>query len=458
MRDMLFGRRLLIFYLLVRFQRIIRLLLRATWLGAAGYLLAQTADTVWGVLPDSSHWLLVAIGFSSLALLGILIPWPRRERFAWQLDRTFSLQEQVSTAYQVSQVETRNEIGQELLADASTLLPEVRNRVLKRGWFLLRDVVSCLILALLFWLIYLGHQPPVRLEMLPSQPMQLQPLGQDPTAEQIFPSGMPALELAEPADSAPPEPDGDDDLAEAGESSGGSGSGSGPGPADDILRQLGEALGDQAVTYDVGNALQRGNLSEAANALESLADQLAQLSEDTKEKLAQAFAEAAEQLAEIQQPEAQSLSQTLQTAVEALQEDDDLLARDMVDQIATDLRQMAQPAGDAVADINEQTGADWNDTFARPGGSVMAETRERSAAQPIFQRLDGEGSALALGQESDQSGVLSPGRPEGVGDSMTASAYDQLLTGDDSVVQTVLTPHTFHWTWRDVVSNYFSPR
>jgi hypothetical protein len=462
-----FNRRLFMVLFLVWLQRAVRLSLRAAWLGLAGYLLGWSANSLWGWLPAPNAWLVIGLILGCLPLLGFFYPWPRVARLAWRLDRQMGLHEQISAAQQVPPAANTSRVAESLRVDAAGLLSKAGLRVALRGWFLEREVISTAVVTLLFWLIFVAYSAPAAHQLPAVLTLSLVPLGQDPTVEQIFPGGIPGLtpELLAtlPAESSA-------------EASTGRATEDGSLSPDQLqavmaaLQNLGRKLSRQAVSYDMGQALQRGDLPEAARAAEALADQAGELSEVTSTNLAEALQEAAEQLAATDQTgQFQSLTEALEAAAQALRSETGETAQasaDRLDEVAGALRELAeQVQGEAVdGDVAEsgepqdgQNGMDEGATVGR-GAAIAGGHRERGEPQPV-ERLQGEGQLLELSAASNESGALRPGRPPEAGSTTVSGALELVqATGEEMTDSTALTPYYYPWNWRNVVSNYFTPR
>jgi hypothetical protein len=447
-----FKRNLFLLCLLLWCQRGLRLLLRAAWTGTAAFIIGWNVSVQSDRLPDFRASLLFAGIVASFSLAGIFAPWPRLHRLAWRLDRHYGFQEQVSAAWQVIRGRTPGEIAWLLVADAATLLPKARNRILWRGWFLFRELLSAAVVLLLFWLLFgqeLAVTPPAFRQV---EVANLPALGNDPTADDLFPFGIPGLE---------PVPT--ERSSNAGSQAGDSGSGENGGASQadregsgtlspevaSALQQLGKELNRHAVGYDAGDALQKGDLEGAAQALELMADQVDKLSETTQNELADAFREAGEQMDGGTTPAEEALAQSLQKAADSLDGGQKLQARDDIDQIAADLRELDRQVAQ---DMGGGEGVGGSQPGASPG------SRERGAAES-FERLQGEGETLQLGDESEESaGILTSGKEEQNGQGAAGGAVTTLQSGDQEVVVTMLVPYIFQTRWRDVVATYFTPR
>lgn len=429
---MTFRRRLSRLWLLLGLQRALRLLVRAAWLFPAGFILAWALNEYTGLLPGVTSWLLAGAALAAPALLGIGLLRPRPERFAWRLDRTYGYQEQVSGGWQAVRDGSEGPVVESLFAEVGAALSQVRNRILLFGWFLLKDLLSLGIVLLALWLLFLQPPPPPPVEVEAVQVEALPPLGTDPTAAQIFPGDVPGVRTVA-----------DDEGAE--------GATYQTTPAmENVLAELGQALSEHAVSSDAGEAIQRGDLGEAAQALEAMADQIAGLSPQTQEALAEAFGEAASDLAASEIPAEQALAEALEEAGQALAEGDSLPARSSLDDVAAALREMDQQLQASVAALDAEPAGD------EAGAPGFAGERQSSAAED-FQRLQGVGERFELQVGEEQSGMLSGGAEE-AGRAFVGGAFNRILAGDDVVVDNPLLPYQYSWVWRHVVANYFTPR
>jgi hypothetical protein len=445
MNDKLFERQLLLLWFLVWLQRAIRLALRATWLAGGGFLLAWAAHELWGWLPDPRTWLAVAALPALVFIAGIFFPWPNAGRLAWRIDRTFDLREQLSAAWQVMHQQSAGAIAELLVADVRALLPAVRTRVLKRGWFLAGDVVSTIVIVVLFALILRGRSTAAPPDVPPVHQAAIPALPDEPSADEILPLGIPGLEPVASSPSGQERPGSNSEQTEQ------------PVALSDDMRaalnNLGQQLSQLAVSYEAGQALQQGDLQAAAQELEELTNQLDQLARITMEDLAKAFDEAAQQLQQMNEPGAKQLSESMQASANALGQSDKPAASQALAQTASDLRMLgSQMAGDGTGDT-DQPGSGTSDD---PTGSSSAVSRENGEQQPLA-RIFGEEGIFDLFDQNDLPGVLSPGSGTGAGNSASGSAIDRILVADDSVNPSILIPYRFYWKWRYVVSGYFSP-
>ncbi|MGH2538715.1 MAG: hypothetical protein ACRDHL_15100, partial [Candidatus Promineifilaceae bacterium] len=223
-----------------------------------------------------------------------------------------------------------------------------------------------------------------------------------------------------------------------------------PADVQSALRDLGSALSQQAPTQAIGQALRRGDLSQAAQGLGVLSDQAGGMSPLSRLGLSSPFSRAGQQLGGSPSQTGQELSQALQEAAEGLRGDPEQ-ASEALDRLARMLAELAgQGAGEAPQD-GDQGGAG-------SGGSDGSDSagREQGAPQPI-ERLYGESGTLQLAEDEGEGGILGQGLG-GDGDDLAAGDSQQLTISDSRMVTSTLTPYGFYWRWRDVVAEYFAPR
>ncbi len=424
------------------FQRLVRYLLRGAWAGGAVYLLLWGSNEIWGWPDDSRIWLGAGILVSLVIAVRAILPLPRLRRVIWAMDRRLSLREQVSTAWETIEKGAEGLISGLLLNDLLALLPEVRQRISRRGWYLRREVETALIVFILFALVFLSGIT-TAITLAPSDISLLPPLGSDPLSSDVFPGGLPGLEIAGLNEGG----EGDmtfEDYAEIAKA----------------LEELGEDLEDQAATSELAEELKEGDLEGAAQALENLADRLDELSEETRQELADALDEAADKLELLGE---EDLAESLREAADALRDHDDSKAGELLDEIASELRnfdnmldQLAAtpPGGDGDGEPGTETlGGGGGEAGAGlgPGGSQSGEGE-------TIPRIVGEGSSFDIGGEEGLEGMLQPGLPYGEeGSTIVDEIYDFILAGSAEIYTGILSPFHYHWSWRDVVSSYFSP-
>jgi hypothetical protein len=366
------------------------------------------------------------------------------------MDRLLSLKEQVTTALNVEETgESRSPVARELVADVENQFPGIRARIAGRGWNLARDLEALAVVVLLLGTIVLSHRAGVRFSLQEADPASLPALAGAPGFTDVFPSGIPGLTAGVPpgaegnANPGAPGP-GDEAL----------------GDLDNILSDLGEALSEHPETADIGEALQNGDLDGAAAAIERTADNVDLLPEDARQNMQDSLQQAAQQARDAGQ---EDLAEDLEAAAQALENPDpnNPLAADALDELAESLRDL----GEAFASMGQPGEQDGSGSEEGPDvGSSAGESGSGSGAgtqglpEPLS-RLEGEGEDFSIEGGDDPSGLLQPAGSPGTPVTTiggTAASGDGTSTGTTGPINSVLTPYSFPWNWRDVVSDYFS--
>lgn len=429
-------------------QRLARLALRLTWLVAGGYLAALGLDAAFGWFPSSgSRWALGAL-IALPFLLAALQPL-RNGRIAWRIDRLLGLREQVSAALRIAGTRApANRIEQALLEESGEKLSGVRERVARRGWHLRPELESLLAVLVLAAAVTLSANAGIPFSVPETEPVAVPSLDQPPGFEDVFPSGIPGL--AGPSG-------GDGNPAQAGEAP----SESELQALDNILSDLGKALSEYPETAEAGEALQNGDLEGAAAAIERTADRVDLLPEDARQNLRQALQQAAAQARDAGQDD---LAGDLEAAAQALQNPDpnNPMAADALDDLADGLRELGEAF--AAMGTGESDGSAPPENEPQVGSAGGASGSGSGAGtdgppEPIS-RLEGAGEDFTIEGGDTPSGLLQPGSSPGqstTGSGASTSAGGSGGSGSAGIADSVLTPYSFPWEWRDVVSEYFSP-
>jgi hypothetical protein len=435
---------------LVIAQRTVRLLVRAAWLGLAGFLVAWGLNALYGWFPDQRHWTAAAVLFAAPPLVAAFRPL-RLGRLAWRMDRLLGLQEQVTTALRVDEVGAdQTPVARTLVDEVSARSPLLHTRIAGRGWNLGRDLEALAVVVLLLGTIILSYRTGIQFSPSLADPAGLPALDRPPGFSDVFPSGIPGLTAGAP-----------------GGVEGNTGPGA-PGPGeealndlDNILSDLGESLSEHPETADIGEALQNGDLEGAAAAIERTADDVDLLPEDARQNLQESLQQAAQQAEEAG---AEDLAEDLQAAAQALDNVDpnNPLAADALDELADSLRDL----GEAFASMGQPGEQDGGGAQEGPEvGSSAGESGSGSGAgvqglpEPLS-RLEGEGEDFSIEGGDDPSGLLQPAGSPGTPVTTTggeAASGGGTAPGTTGPINSVLTPYSFPWNWRDVVSDYFSP-
>lgn len=429
-------------------QRSARLIVRAIWLGIAGYLIAGGLTRIFNLPVSAFAGPGAGLLFALPALLAAARPFPV-EKLVWRMDRLLGLREQVTTAWRVTQQEEpANRIEQRLLEDVDNLLPQAHDRISRKGWYLTQDLQALAVVSLLLITMLLFNRTNTSLPIPVTEASSLPTLAQAPGLADVFPSGIPGLVESLPAGT--------------GVNSAAGPSGGEIGEINNILSDLGEALSEHPETTDIGEALSDGNLEGAAAAIERTADTVDLVPEDARQDMQRALAQAASQAREAGQD---NLAEDLDRAAQALQnpDPDNPIAADALDELADGLREL----GETFATMGQP---DQQDSGAPPEnrpqvGSAGGQSGSGSGpgvqgpSEPLT-RLEGLGQDFTIEGGDSPSGLLQPGSSPGT--NVTIEGGSPVSSGEPGsdptgTISSILTPYSYSWKWRDVVSDYFSP-
>jgi hypothetical protein len=451
----LFIKQIKTLYTLVMLQKSLRLLVRALWLGLAGFLIGWSLQSLFGWLPNPFTWLALGLAFAILPLAQIFIALytvladlsPPVNWVEW-LDRRLQQDHQLSTAWELAQKGGKaGPVADLLVQDVTALFPRAQEPILQGGWYRKTDLVAATLMALFSCalLTALLFQPaPSQLGQVPTQAVPI-------TAPQP-PSEQAPAEVPQPApgdqDGAAPEGSGEqgNDGQNQGEAAPGDTSGDTPGSsavsqdqADvaDALRQLGSELSRQAGTHELGQALQDLDMSRAADALEDLSSQIDEITPETRDNLSQALDDAANRLDGTNPAD---LSEHMQDAANAL-DNPRTSPEQPLEQLADDLRQL-----ESQMQAFQGGGS---------GAGVQGESGSSGQAEPADRLLSENGEMEIPVEAPESSGLLSPARPDAEGEGTASGSLDASQPRLSPAGQSPLFPSSFLWKWRDVVSQYF---
>ncbi len=413
-------------------RRGVRILTRSVWLGLSLCCLGLGANLLLGVVLPW-QWL-AALGLSCVAAGAGLILRPRMStgEVARRLDRRFRLDEQIATALELGADPTGVEAY--LLDQSRRTVGQIRRSIGGRRGFSWAEVALTLAM-----LVILGG-----LAIL---------LGIGAPAPLAAPETLPAL--VKPQDAAntfPAEPFG----AQGGQQPG-SGNGQTPG-ANDLAasRALADALRDQSVTRSAAEALDHGNLADAAQRLRALADQAGQISQQARNELGDALRRTASQV----QASSPALADQLRSSAAGLHSGNDSQAAQALQDLAGAVEQMGVgPATQPGAGTAQPPGQGQSQQTGQGGGggagnaSLPSQQREqpsdRLGVDGVPLEIDSKGAATvpAQGQSQDQAnGTTNSGT---FSQSGSAPGTDPVQAADD--------PLRIPADLRDVVQDYFSP-
>lgn len=179
------------------------------------------------------------------------------------------------------------------------------------------------------------------------------------------------------------------------------------------LQEAGQPLADNQNTQSLGQALQSGQLAQAASALAQLADNLPELSPEEQSQLAQDLAETAQALQDVDG----ELAQQLAEAAQALQNGDVAAAQQAIQQAAGTLQQRAQESAAAQqaqsAAGQLQQGRQAVAQAGQQGQSGQSGQQGQQGQSGQGQSQSGQGQGNSSGQ--GQAGGQGSGSEQGTG-------------------------------------------
>jgi hypothetical protein len=422
------------------FERILRRLLRTSWLALCTWCIGIGASLVLGQPPD-----LALIGSFALAVFGIGLIWLFFERrmtphaVARRLDYRFRLHEQLATALEVAGTRNEQESIPALLLDQSAqTLRQVRRTLVQRRRWPWSDLIALIALLLvavgLFLLAGIGR--PTGIAEPAPLPTLLGSAGDPLADEPLDPTNR--TQLAPGQNSADPALGGDQegtgDGQQQGEGSGDTQSSAGQGEqgqaeapqpgsqgqqsansetqvndpaAQQNLDAIANALRDQGVTRSAADALDRGDLQSAAQNLRALADQASALSDSTRRDLANDLRRAASEV----QPSNPELAQQLRDSARGIERGDE--------QAAQGLEQLAE----SIESLGGQQPGQNQDGESQGQGQGEGDGQQPITGQPSQgQQAPGQG-----GQgEGDQPGSGGGAGNVGAGEQRPVDTSDRI--------------------------------
>jgi len=400
-------------------QKIIKMVLRAAWVGGAVYLFCWGVNRLWGWLPSQSAWFWLA----GLAAAGILatafIQRAPSRGFVWRLDRGYRLQEQVYTTYEAIQQESREKrhqpaVDELLKSDQLMRLPVIRRELVDRGWRVKGEFESTVIVLILLLIVYLLSVEDIGRIPLDQGSGVLPSMGKDPTAAEVLTENIPGgVSGNQPANLQTEELGSDSNFICQGNWD----------AAAEVFVSLGNVLGQQSATHEIGQSLQGLDFGEAAQGFGNLAEDVNDLTNESREGLANIFLDTAVNFQSINRPE---ISVYFQNTSAALFEGDQPAISEGLDQLV-ELMGLCQycpvPASQQLANTSQQS-LEVN----VPGGEVTIPQNFLSVPTIIDSGSIGVTTGI-----SASPGVEVPG-----------------------FVQSL--PYNLNLEDSDVVSSYFSPR
>jgi hypothetical protein len=349
-------------------QRALAIVVRGVWLTVLLGCLWLVAELLGGVALNLDVLLGVGIVLLICSLVIAGLSRPTREQVARMLDRSFVLQERVSTAIgnigiDIPAEGAHPQVTYLQVADAANAITAAQEHSAFRLRPPVRELVMAVALGLAFAALAFargagGGIPPTQSNVVPAfipaaeQFMQPEQPAQAPEAQDV-----PTVE--EVQQMVQTSIDNQQDL-----------------------ERLADALSDHAMTREAADLINQGNYAEAAEELRDVANQADQLSDEARAELASDLSQAAAEMSDGNK----TLSESTEQAAEGLQEGGE----------------QAQEGVRDLANAVEQSGQQVQSTEALD--QAMQQAQEQAASNPSEQ---GQGSdAGNIGQKSpnDQSG------------------------------------------------------
>jgi hypothetical protein len=253
--------------------------------------------------------------------------------------------------------------------------------------------------------------------------------GSDPTADQVFSSGIPGYRVVEDTNGVVPSgmqvlgTEGDLNLTSIEWKQ-----------VSELMQKLGSNLSKESGTYELGQALVEENYKVAANQFGILAENIDALSSNVQNRLADQFLDTAVGLQNYQQPE---ISNYFQEASAALFEGSTPKMYEKMDELAGLM-----------------------ELFSRIQAKDLKVDSDPDSAISIPQSFDQYQNNLLVIEEAENllDYVSSPNYSGVEGEGVNGDNSDFIMPFDNKIIEGVWLPFQYFLEDSDVVSSYFSPR
>jgi hypothetical protein len=428
-----------------------RLIIRACWLGLGGILIAQAGSLWFSWLENPGFQYLFGAGLAIFPLIGIFYNIRKNTNLLWSIDRKFGYKEQLSTAYHILKNKRSDPLAVGLIQDALVLMNKTINRLLLRGWFFERDLISLILVILMAGFVWAPDEEVVSLPELASgsKPGHLPPLPQTPTIEDFFSNGIfthqvgldPHASSPVFSENTPPAtPLSNEEVL----------------MLENALSEMAGRLNSRMSTLELSQSLEKGDLNSAAEELENFSDQLELISEETRVDLSQAM-EAA--LSSLDSPNLEQFQESLEQAASSLAEQSSQkqsAAKWELDNVASEMRSLA----DALLMHNKKNASSDHNPDAMDlsggAGAGIGETSSQVNSPNRFERLPGLDKIEIIElPEPSSSGVLLPGSSSQEPTGVVPGNYGRLYGGQSGMGAVPIIPNYYPWYLRNVIETYF---
>lgn len=434
----LFSDQLIFLYRIAFLQRVIRRIVRFTWLGLLGYALIWTLEYLFPHLPLAEFRWLGFLCFGIWALYGIFFPRFSLQQFVWRVDCIQGLKAQLATAFQYQSGE-KNEVIATLSEEVNAKLPEIKSRILREGWSVMPEI-EYLILALCL-LIVLSVVSVPNMVIAQDYGVDIPPILAEKRQEDVFEDGifgvknyMEDMNTAEQADGKQSQNQGLSDNETVMQA----------------IQELGKNLRESPLTQGLGEALEKGDLEKGAQILESIAEQIGELPVPIQQEISNLLSQSADKL---DQRKASDLSNQLKSAANSLQKGDAQSGSQGLRQISESLMKIAQQSD------SPGTDEDPNSQSSLGGGGGSSQGNVELGSPLSLDRLQGESESLAFqATEPSEVAIFVPGLAEVAGESQTYSGqYNFFSTSTAQTGQGQIVPLPIIWRWLNEIKFYFLP-
>ncbi len=396
---------------------------------------------------DYTRLQILALASIALGALFLLRPRIPPHEVARRIDQRYNLQEQMSTALEISAQGQTEGVAGYLLQQASHTAHEVQQHAKRKQrlpWAEMATLFALLLLAIGMLLLAniggmnIAHStaqplPPLAGPRDPQQEFPMEPFNnpQGNQSEQNQPA---------PSENEPPV----------------------SGNEQQALGILADALRDLSVTRPAAEALDRNDTDSAAQHLREVADQADQLSDETRRDLADSLQNAANEIGATE-PE---LTQQLRDSSYGLQQGQQDAAQ-ALDDLARAVEQLGNTEEEAPPqeeqsqqeqNQSQQGQQNWQDQDqGQEESQEPPPSEQRERPRNPFERLNVEGVPLEL--ESGDTGDTPTGSDsQETPSNEEGNQFEQQTQQDDTRIQIGDDPLRIPADARDVVQEYFSPQ
>lgn len=370
-------------------QRMMAIVARGIWLTVLVGCLWLIIELLGGPAFDLRIWLGIGAVIMLCSLVIAALSRPSRAQVARMLDRSFTLQERVSTALGNIGNDVPTENGRASViylqvADAANALTAAQDQSAFRLRLPARELVMVIALALAFAALAFargagGSVPPAQTNVVPEFVPAAQRFVQ-PEAQPAAPDPQQVPSVAEVQQMVQTSIDNQKDL-----------------------QALADALSDHALTSDAAQQIQQGNYSQAAEELRDVANQADQLSQSERDDLASDLSQAASQMSDGNQ----TLSNSTQQAADGLKQGGDP-AKDGVRDLANAVEQSGQQVQSSEALDQAMQQAQQNEAANGSQGQQSDQGQSGSQGQQSTSQQgdtgDQQSASSSSGQQSSQPG------------------------------------------------------